>query len=97
MQIEDFNICSSDADYDLFFSDKFRTALEMAIKYQLDNYKKEQLKNRTYKELDPSKLTLYFYPNTAGYWFEIKDSLKNPTICLMDSVRDWMQKLEETS
>ena len=94
VKIEDFSICSSGADNDIFFNDKFRSALEMAIQYQLDKYKEEQLQNGTYKEIDPRNLTLYFYPETDGYWFEIKDSTKNPTISLMDSMKDWLQKIE---
>ena len=89
VQIEDFNICSSSADNDIFFNSELRTALGTAIQYQLDKYEEEQLQNSTYKRLEPSKLTLYFYPETVGYWFEIKDRFKNPTICLMGSLQDW--------
>ena len=96
-QIEDFNICSSSADSDIFFNDEFRTALTMAINHQLDKYNEKQLQNGTYKELEPHNLTLYFYPETVGYWFEIKDRRINPTICLMDSLQDWLEVIEKVS
>lgn len=88
-QIEDFNICSSMADNDVFFNNKFREALTMAIQYQLDKYEEEHS-----REPDPDKLTLYFYPESDGYWFEIKDRKNNPSIFLMDSMKDWIEKIK---
>lgn len=88
-QIEDFNICSSRADNDVFFNNKFREALTEAIRHQLDKYEKKYS-----QKLDPGKLTLYFYPESDGYWFEIKDRKNNPSICLMDSIKDWIEKIK---
>lgn len=88
VQIEDFNICSSSADNDIFFNDKFRMALTMAIQHLLDECK---------EEVEPSKLTLYLYPDSQAYWFEIKDRRINPTICLKDSLQDWLRFIEKAS
>lgn len=87
-QIEQFNICSSSADEDVFFNEAFRSALTKAINHQLDKYKAEHPD----KDINPGKLTLFFYPESAGYWFEIKDRRNDPEIYLIDSMADWLDK-----
>ena len=87
-KIGDFNICSSDVDYDVFFNKKFRAALTKAINYQLKKYKAEHPN----EVITPEKLTLFFYPNTVGFWFEIKQSRDNTGIYMIDSMADWLNK-----
>lgn len=95
LRIEDFNICTSSADNDIFFNDKFREAITMAINYQIDEYYKQQLQRGIDEELDPDKMTLYLYPETVEYRLEIKDRENNPTISLTDSIREWLEIIEE--
>ena len=84
-EIEQFNICSSSADYDIFFNKKIRSALTKAINYQLKKYKAENPD----EVIEPKKLTLFFYPDTVGFLFEIKQR-DNAGIYIIDSIADWL-------
>ena len=87
LQIEDFIL----ADNGILLNDKLREAVTMAINYQADEYYKKQLKRGIDEELDPDKLILYLYPDRL----EIKDRANNPTISLIDSIKAWLEIIEE--
>lgn len=59
-----------------------------AINYQLGEYQAEHPD----EDIDPGELTLFFYPHSAEYWFEIKQHCDNPRIRLVDSMNDWLNK-----
>ena len=88
--IEDFNICSSAADYELRFNPKFREAVTFAINYQMEEY---ETANDYIPNLD--ELTLYFFPESDDCRIEIKNSRLAPSFFLADSVKMWLEAIEQ--
>lgn len=85
--IEDFNICSGSADYDLFFDEKLREAVTYAINYQMDEYECDH----DYVP-DPSTLKLCLYPESSDYRIEIKGD----GVMLIDSISAWIETISCT-
>lgn len=90
-KIEDFNLCSSSADLEIFTNELLREALTLLINYQIEEY----TYNEGLYDIDTSKLTIYLYPESKTYLVEIRDKRESPTICLCDSLTDWLQTVKE--